>query len=56
MKSFVSFKNESLHFWTRVHFKGESQVLQNCEGVALKTGGGDRFIIFFWGGGGVLAR
>ena len=33
IKSFVSLKNESFLFWTRVHFKrGGSYVLQNFEG------------------------
>ena len=41
IKSFVSLKNESFVFWTRVHFKEEgSQVLQNFKGVAHKEGGG----------------
>ena len=39
-KIFVSLKNESLLFWTRVHFKGgESQVPQNLEGVVYKGRG-----------------
>ena len=43
IKSFVSLKNESFVFWTRVHFKEEgSQVLQNFKGVAHKEGGGGR--------------
>ena len=52
IKSFVSLKNESFVFWTRVHFKEEgSEVLQNFKGVAHKEGGGgggltaDRFRI-----------
>ena len=48
IKSVVSLRNESLLFWVRVYFKGESQVLQNFEregGVRIK-GGSDRFRSF----------
>ena len=44
IKSFVSLKNESLLFFTKLHFTfqggGGSQVLQNFEGFAHKGGGG----------------
>ena len=47
IKSFVSLKNESLLFWTRVHFKGAESISPKFwgEGVAHMGGGG--------GGGGV---
>ena len=48
-KIFRFFKNESLLFWTRVHFKGGSKVLQNFEGVAHKEGGGLTDLEFFGG-------
>ena len=51
-KSFVSFKNEFLLFWTRVQFKGGSQVLQNFGGGLLISGGlTDSEFFFFWEGG-----
>ena len=40
IKSAVSLRNESLLFWVRVHFKGESQVLQNFEGEGGAYKGG----------------
>ena len=50
-KSFVSLKNESSLFWTSVHFKEGTQVLQHFEGGLLMRGGGvsDRFKIFLGG-------
>ena len=42
IKSFVSLKNESLLFWTRVHFKGAESISPKFwgEGVAHIGGGG----------------
>ena len=53
IKSFVSLKNESFTFWTRVHFTGVvkfSTMLRG--GELLIKGGSDRFRFFFFGGGG----
>ena len=58
IKSFVSLKNECSIFWTKVHFKGGSQVQQNFEvGCSYSEGLIDLLcFFFFWGGGGGGAR
>ena len=51
IKSFVSLKNESLLFWTRVHFRvGGVKFSKILRGVAHK-GGGLTDLEFFFGGG-----
>ena len=50
IKSFDSLKNESLHFRTRILFKGGSQVPQKFEGGLLLQGEMTDLDIF-WGGG-----
>ena len=54
IKSFVSLKNESLLFWTRVHFRvGGVKFSKILRGVAHKGGGGGGLtdLEFFLGGG-----
>ena len=55
IKSFVSLKNESFLFWTRVHFKGGVKFSKLLRGLIIKEGevGSDRFKIFLRGGGGL---
>ena len=67
IKSFVSLKNESFLFWTRVHFKGGVKFSKLLIGLIIKEGdgdgdgdgdgggggwGSDRFRIFLREGGG----
>ena len=47
IKSFVSLKNESLFFWTRVHFKGGVKFSKILRGLLIKGGLAD---LEFFGG------
>ena len=49
-KYFVSLKNESFLFWTRVHLQGEVKFSKTLRGVSHKGGGSNRFRIFLGGG------
>ena len=49
IKSFVSLKNESLLFWTRVHFEGGVKFSKDVRVAAHKVGGLTDLDFFWWG-------